>query len=547
VKSSTNEKHPAYRFGRNRYITAALIILAIPLTLGLLPQGTASLTKAQVIPRAPAPFIFTAAGDHGMGTDARSSIATVAQSESNFYLAMGDLSYQAGGEQEWCTTFKRSFNDVELIAGNHDSGESPGGHIDNYRIYCPYTLAASSLVGDYGKQYYFDYPQDGTPSTRFIMMTPGVMGTLNIDYTRDGEGYAFTKSAIADARERGIKWIVIGMHKNCISTGAKPCEVGTDIMNLLIQEKVDLILQGHDHNYQRSHQLRCLTVNSTDPDCITDRGDDGTYIKGAGPVILINGEFGISHYSVSTSDSEARYFAKIDRTTFGVTKYVVTDTEINGTYLPSGGGSHADSFRIVDNVEPTPRLDPDAPTPTPRSVQVTTVLNPIADASAKSDQPAANFGSATVLESDGSPVYIAYMKYDLSSLAGYRLVSAKLRMRVSDTSAGTQNIKNVADSSWTESGLTYDNRPTVGSVIGTFPGRRSGSFVEVDVTPGLAGKWGQLVSLAIDSTGDDGYDFYSRNSATDKVSLVLTVQGSGSPLVTTKPTPSQATEPAQPR
>jgi Calcineurin-like phosphoesterase len=481
-----------------------------------------------------------------MGTDAMNSIATVAQSESSFYLAMGDLSYQAGGEQEWCTTFKTSFNDVELIAGNHDSGESPGGHIDNYRIYCPYTLATSSLVGDYGKQYYFDYPQDGTPSTRFIMITPGVKGTLNIDYTRNGEGYAFTKNAIDDARERGIKWIVIGMHKNCISAGAKPCEAGTDLMNLLIQEKVDLILQGHDHNYQRSHQLRCLKVNSADLDCIADKGDDGIYTKGAGPVILINGEFGISHYSVSASDSEARYFAKIDRTTFGVTKYVVTDTEINATYLRSGGGSHADSFRIVDNAEPTPTPDPDAPTLTPRPVLVTTVLNPIADASAKSDQPAANFGSATTLESDGSPVYVAYMKYDLSSISGHGLVSAKLRMRVSDSSASIQNIKNVADSSWTESGLTYDNRPALGSVIGTFPGRRSGSFVEIDVTPGLANKSGRLVSLAIDSTGEDGYDFYSRNRTADKVSLVLTLHGSGSPLVTTAPTPTQATEPTQP-
>ena len=338
---------------KNRHITVASIILAVSLALALLTEQTVSSTTVEVSPPT-VPFAFTAAGDHGSGTAAANSIAVVAQSGSDFYLAMGDLSYQAGAEQEWCTTFKKSFNNVELIAGNHDTGESPGGHIDNYRIHCPYTLAASSLVGDYGKQYYFDYPQNGTPSARFIMITPGVMGTLNIDYTVNGEGYRFTKSAIDDGRELGIKWIIVGMHKNCISAGSKTCEVGKDIMDLLIQQKVDLILQGHDHNYQRSHQLRCLTVDSVDSDCITDRGDDGIYTKGAGPVIILNGEFGVSHYSVDASDSEADYFANSDRTTFGVTKYVVTDSEINGTYLRSGGGSYTDSFKIVDTARPTP-------------------------------------------------------------------------------------------------------------------------------------------------------------------------------------------------
>ncbi|HJV12982.1 MAG TPA: metallophosphoesterase [Propionibacteriaceae bacterium] len=338
---------------KHRYITVASIILAVSFAFGLLNPQTVSSTSVEGFPPT-APFAFTAAGDHGTGTAAANSIAVVAQSGSDFYLALGDLSYQAGAEQEWCTTFKKSFNDVELIAGNHDAGESPGGHIDNYRRSCPYTLAASSLVGDYGKQYYFDYPQDSPPSARFIMITPGVMGTLNIDYTVNGAGYQFTQSAIDEARELGIKWIIVGMHKNCISAGRKTCEVGKDIMDLLIQEKVDLILQGHDHNYQRSHQLRCLTVNSVESDCIADRGDDGTYIKGAGPVIIINGEFGVSHYSVDASDSEAGYFANSDRNTFGVTKYVVTDNEINATYLRSGGGSYTDSFKIAHTAPSTP-------------------------------------------------------------------------------------------------------------------------------------------------------------------------------------------------
>jgi hypothetical protein len=108
-------------------------------------------------PPAAADFTFTAAGDHGHESQTDASINVVAGSGSSFYLALGDLSYDAtdGDEQRWCTGFKSRFNDVEVLAGNHDTGESAGGDINEYVAWCPFTLG--TLVGDYGKQYYFDY------------------------------------------------------------------------------------------------------------------------------------------------------------------------------------------------------------------------------------------------------------------------------------------------------------------------------------------------------------------------------------------------------
>ncbi|HEX8226856.1 MAG TPA: metallophosphoesterase [Candidatus Saccharimonadales bacterium] len=288
-------------------------------------------------------FAFTAAGDHGYGTESLRSMDMVAGSGSKFYIALGDMSYAAGSEDNWCGTFKSKFNDVEILAGNHDTGESAGGNIDLYRQHCPFTLGA--LTGDYGKQYYFNYPQQA-PLARFIMIAPGVRGSMNIDYNVGGAGYTFTQNAIDSARAAGIRWIVVGMHKNCISVGSKVCEIGTDIMNLLINKRVDLVLQSHDHNYQRSHALKCITTNSTNQACIADSGSDGIYTKGAGPVIIINGEFGRGFYATSASDSEAGYFAKMDSTTFGITKYTVSDTQLSAQYLRSGGGSFADTFSI---------------------------------------------------------------------------------------------------------------------------------------------------------------------------------------------------------
>lgn len=304
----------------------------------------ASAGKAVVFGNASTGFSFTAAGDHGNGSESMRSMDAVGQSGSQFYLALGDLSYAAGQEDEWCAAFKSRLNDIELIAGNHDTGENSGGDINRYRQFCPFTLG--QLTGDYGKQYYFDYPQQ-SPLARFIMIAPGVEGSLNINYNNGGAGYTFTQSAIDSARAAGIKWIVVGMHKNCISVGAKLCETGTDIMNLLVSKKVDLVLQSHDHNYQRTHALSCFETNRVKSECIADNGSDGAYVKGRGTVTIINGEFGRGFYEVKSSDSEAGYFAKMDGTTFGITKYQVTANSLSAQYLRSGGASFADSFVIA--------------------------------------------------------------------------------------------------------------------------------------------------------------------------------------------------------
>lgn len=364
-----------------------LTLLALS-TLGL---GFVVLAGAQA-----ASFTFTAAGDHGTGTKTRQSIDTVANSGSDFYLALGDLSYTAGGEQSWCTTFKAKFDDVEVLAGNHDTGESPGGDIAKYRQHCPFTLG--SLTGNYGKQYYFDYPQ-ADPLARFIMIAPGVKGSFNIDYRPAGSGYSFTRDAIDAARNRGIRWIIVGMHKNCISVGAKSCEVGVDIMRLLLDKKVDLILQSHDHNYQRSHQLSCLKTGTVQQSCIADNGSDGRYVKGKGSVILINGEFGVGLYNVSASDPEAGYFAKSDSTTWGVTRYTVSQNELRAQYLRSSGGGFADSFSITTEAAP-PTPPPLTPSPGQQTYAADTFSRNVNDGWGQAEQGGTYSYSSTVASFD---------------------------------------------------------------------------------------------------------------------------------------------------
>ena len=45
------------------------------------------------------------------------------------------------------------------------------------------------------------------------------------------------------------------MHKPCLSMGEYACDPGADLVNLLLQKKVDVVLSGHEHIYQRTKQL----------------------------------------------------------------------------------------------------------------------------------------------------------------------------------------------------------------------------------------------------------------------------------------------------
>ena len=117
-------------------------------------------------------------------------------------------------------------------------------------------------TGTYGKEYFFDHPA-AAPLLRTIMISPSITmpdGTT-YDYSPGTANHQWLVDAIDGARAAGIRWVAVGMARNCISAGEKGCEIGLDLFNMLVDKRVDLILQGHEHGYARSRQL------STGPAC----------------------------------------------------------------------------------------------------------------------------------------------------------------------------------------------------------------------------------------------------------------------------------------
>ena len=349
------------RRGRKTPFGLLFILVLAPLLLRsavgeLSGPNAAAVSNATGV--APGTFTFAAAGDLG-ASSANASLTALDRSGVAFYLALGDLDYdQTLTDEAWCDYVKQRLPTLgpsfpfELVSGSHEYQGGPNGYIMNHAACLPDRLGSTGL---YGAQYYFDYPAS-SPLMRVIMISPDLLiENYNYTYSVGSPEYKWLISAIGGARNAGTPWIAVGMHKVCISTGVKPCEIGTDLMNLLVSKHVDLVLQGHDHNYQRGKQLAlngatCPSVpaGSFDADCVVDDGSDNSYAKGAGTVFLISGSFGLCCYSVDPTDVEAGYFARVGATSKGFTKYTVGPGHITAQFVKSTGDL-TDSFSIVSN------------------------------------------------------------------------------------------------------------------------------------------------------------------------------------------------------
>ena len=341
------------------------------------PSETVTVTT----PKAPTGFTFAAAGDHDSGPLASASLAALDASDAEFYLALGDLDYDSvNPDSTWCDYVlanlpaKGPAYPFQLVAGNHEEDSHPDGDILNHAACLPDRLGSAVAPGSvYGANYTFDYPA-GDPMMRVIMISP--------ELTIDGISYSFGSGSphrawltglIDEAHVEGIPWVTVGLHYNCLTVAARPrCEMGASLWNLLLEKNVDLVLNAHEHTYQRTKQLAldpvacpAMTPHVYTAGCVVDDGEDGIYAKGAGTVNVIAGSFGRTVTPVDPTDPEASYFATMDDTTFGFMSYAVTRERIDATFVNTTG-SFTDSFSIVrgapPDVDPTPPVfDHDLP------------------------------------------------------------------------------------------------------------------------------------------------------------------------------------------
>jgi PKD repeat protein len=317
---------------------------------------------------------FTAAGDYGAGANSSAVFAKIGELSPDAHLAVGDLSYgTTGQEQAWCDLVIHRVGTgfpFELLAGNHESN-GQNGNINDFSACLPNQLPG--LVGVYGRQYYVDVPA-GAPLVRYVMISPALTFPDGAwSYAAGSPRYNWTAAAIDGARAAGIPWVVVGMHKPCLSVGEYACDPGADLVNMLVAKRVDLVLTGHEHLYQRTKQLArgagcsSITPGTYTPACVVDADND--LVKGAGTVMATPGTGGIGLRDVHTDDPELPYFAATSganqNPTFGVLDVSATADVLTATFQRASGGTFTDTFTIRRSTAPN----------TPPTAAVTSTTN----------------------------------------------------------------------------------------------------------------------------------------------------------------------------
>jgi hypothetical protein len=173
----------------------------------------------------------------------------------------------------------------------------------------------------------------------------------------------------------------------------------------------------------------------------------------------------------------------------------------------------------------------------------------VADSYVGSDSPSINYGTATQLRADGSPIVNSYLRFAVQGLSG-SVTSATLRVYANSSSSTGYNVAGVSSNTWGEKTITYSNAPPVGSTLGKSGAFSAGVWTNVNVTAYVTGNGSY--NMAIVETGSTAVSFASREAGANAPQLVVVAGGVSSTATPTPvggksptPTPIKTTTPTQ--
>src|ERR687890_2188161 len=185
---------------------------------------------------------FAAVGDWGCTGDTTNTIKNIQNKDPELVLALGDLSYENTANC-WLNETGSINNKLKIAIGNHDHDD------DDKKGELPLLQTQYKKHFDLSNTYYsFDYH-----NVHFIAIDS------MLPYTINSPQYSFVRNdLISTSQNPNIKWIIVYFHHPMYTSAS---EHSSDLLlretyhPLFDQYGVDLVLQGHNHNYQRSYPI----------------------------------------------------------------------------------------------------------------------------------------------------------------------------------------------------------------------------------------------------------------------------------------------------
>jgi hypothetical protein len=274
-------------------------------------------------------FNFVAAGDFGCSKNANRTITNMLVREPEVVIGLGDLSYQKTADC-WFDLVSPLDTDGRLKIAIGDNEMFPvkfSEYMKHFKMDSPF--------------YSFDYG-----NVHFLSMATAKNKV--IPYNETSEQYEFVKNDLKRVHEnKSINWIIVYSFRTFYSSNTT--HPGLDELQdlyhpLFDKYGVDIVLQAHNHNYQRTYPLNYNESRAFTP-IITD-GDPEKYESDPkGPIFITVGTGGEDLYGFT---GQAPYVIT-QLQTHGFLNIDIEENgkRLNGKFYENRDNNDKDHFTII--------------------------------------------------------------------------------------------------------------------------------------------------------------------------------------------------------
>lgn len=282
---------------------------------------------------------FGAAGDWGCDQNAEDTVDNMVAKSPEKVFGLGDYSYQPTGNC-WFSIVDPIDSITEIAWGNHEDEPSEG---------------LSGYESVFGSQKFYSFNQENV----HIL----VMDTDVSSYSSGSSQYNFVISDLnAASQNSAIDWIIVYLHKpfytsgnscsssGCTNTGSVATELRNTYGAFFDSVGVDLVLQGHVHNYQRTFPLNYDSGSPSSPTIVSNNAN--TYTNPGGTIYAIVGTGGVGFHPLS---GKASFVSIQQDDDFGQLDIKITNSgsKLEGRFYRNDDNAILDSFSITKvNVAP---------------------------------------------------------------------------------------------------------------------------------------------------------------------------------------------------
>jgi hypothetical protein len=181
-------------------------------------------------------FNFAATGDFGCSKNTQNTVENIVKKKPEIVLPLGDLSYHSSADC-WFDITSPLKGKMMVTLGYHDTQDGAAKmnqYINSFQLDKPY--------------YSYDYKK-----VHFLIMAS------QSDYKEGSDQYNFVKQDLEKASQnKGIDWTVVtsyGPFYTSPSTHKAEKDLRDIYHPIFEKNSVDLVLQAHNHNYQRTHPI----------------------------------------------------------------------------------------------------------------------------------------------------------------------------------------------------------------------------------------------------------------------------------------------------